>query len=481
MTQHTDQALSGAYYDRDTPAIIVRNLTVNDPAVVAESRRWSTDRRGTAVGERDMVGTNLSAFVSQALVVGAHAIRTAGGVQDTFNLERLVSDVGARTAESTSKAADTTTEVVNRATEAMQKASSEAKDAIAKAGKDARQSFADNVDSARKNLLMEVHRLVGGDNPELAARLVPMLEKFGHELDSRVTTQTSELLARAAKQFDPDDPTSPMAKHARELHKQQETLSAALERNHRDLATKVEELTTAVKVTTSAKEATSSLAKITTLKGESYATDIHEIMVQIAAGLGDEYAETGAIPGAIPRNKKGDGVLTINGGSAHIVLEMTNSTRPRWNDYLDEAERNRCAAASLGLVREPAQNNGSTIRCLGTRRIVMAFDPATDDRELLRTVIQLLRISAVTTSNLEDRDGIHTADEKITEALGMLGKIDEIKKIAGTLRRRSSNSLTTSGPRWPAFSARPRRHSPSPPTLPTTPPDARRPLRVKIR
>ncbi len=61
-------------------------------------------------------------------------------------------------------------------------------------------------------------------------------------------------------------------------------------------------------------------------------------------------------------------------------------------------------------------------------------DPATDDPELLRTVIQLLRISALTTSNREDRDGIHTADEKITEALGMLGKIDEIKKIAGTLR-----------------------------------------------
>jgi hypothetical protein len=110
-------------------------------------------------------------------------------------------------------------------------------------------------------------------------------------------------------------------------------------------------LTTAVKVTTSAKQAASSMAKTTPLKGESYAAEIHEVMVQIAAGLADEYADTGAIPGAIPRNKKGDGVLRINGGSAHIVLEMTNSKRPRWNDYLDEAERHRCAVASLGLVR----------------------------------------------------------------------------------------------------------------------------------
>jgi hypothetical protein len=276
---------------------------------------------------------------------------------------------------------------------------------------------------------------VGGDNPELAARLAPMLEKFGHDLDARVTVQTSELLAKAAKQFDPDDPTSPMSKHTRELEKQQQTLSAALERNHRDLATKVDELTTAVKVTASAKEAAASLAKITTLKGESYAAEVHQVMEQIAAGLGDEYADTGAIPGAVPRSKKGDGVLTISGGSARIVLEMTTSKRPNWTGYLDEAERNRSAAASLGLVRTPAQNNGSTVRGLGPRRIVMAFDPATDDPELLRTVIQLLRLSALTAADSKDRDGIHTADARIAEALGMLGKIDDIKKVAGSLRQ----------------------------------------------
>ncbi|MGH3789180.1 MAG: Fis family transcriptional regulator [Pseudonocardiaceae bacterium] len=431
MKQPTGQASPGAYYDRGTPAVVIQSLAVNDPAVVAESRRWSTGRRGAAVGEDGMGGIDLSMFVDQALIVGAHAIGTAGGVQDTFNLERLVSDVGARTAESTSRAVDTTTAVVNNATEAMQKASSEVRNTITEAGRDARRSFADTVEGARKGLLDEVHRLVGGDNPELAARLGPMLDRFGYDLDARVVRQTSELLDKAAKQFDPDDPTSPMAKHTRELRRQQETLSAALEHHHRDLATKVEELTTAVKVRAGAE----SLAHITPLKGESYATGIHGLMEQIAAGLGDEYADTGAIPGAIARNKKGDGVLTINGGAGRIVLEMTNSKRSNWNDYLDEAERNRAAAASLGLVPEPAQNNGSTIRCLGSRRIVMAFDPGTDDPELLRTVIQLLRLSALAASNRADRDGIHTAEEKIAEALGMLGKIDDIKKVAGTLRQ----------------------------------------------
>jgi hypothetical protein len=82
--------------------------------------------------------------------------------------------------------------------------------------------------------------------------------------------------------------------------------------------------------------------------------------------------------------------------SARIVLERPTPSSPNWNDHLDDAERNRNAAASLVLVCEPAQNNGSTVRCLGSCRIVMAFDPATDGPGLLRTVTQLSRNSALT-------------------------------------------------------------------------------------
>jgi len=66
---------------------------------------------------------------------------------------------------------------------------------------------------------------------------------------------------------------------------------------------------------------------------------------------------------------------------------------------------------------------------------VLAFDPATDDPAWLRAVVQLLRLAAVSASARQDREEIHTADEKITEALGMLGKIDDIRKVAGTLRQ----------------------------------------------
>ena len=160
---------------------------------------------------------------------------------------------------------------------------------------------------------------------------------------------------------------------------QQDALSLTLVKNHEALTVKVDQLTTAVKVATAAADATSAIAKVTPIKGDTYAGSIHRVMQQIATGLGDEYTDTGAVTGVIPRCKKGDGLLTVNGGDAHVVLEMTDSVRPAWNDYLDEAERNREATASLGLVRELSQNAGQSIRVLGSRRIVMVFDPAQDD------------------------------------------------------------------------------------------------------
>lgn len=444
MNTQPDTTGSTVSYDRTVPALVIHNLNIDDPTVVAESRRWSTGVRGPAVSEDDCAGVNFSTFITQALAVGSRAIATAGGVQDTFNLERLVSDVGARTSQSTQEAAYATSEVVTRAVDAVEKASLDAKEAISTVGQEAQQNFGDAVGAATKSLVGELNRLVGGENPELGTRLTPLLEKFGRDLDARVAAQTSDLYAKAAKQFDPDDPTSPMSKHSRELEKQQQTLAEALNKNHRDLAAKVDELATAVKVSTSATNAAAATAKVTPLKGTAYAAEVNPLMEHIAAGLGDEYTDTGATPGLLSSaNKKGDGVLATAAG-ARIVLEMTDFKRPNWNEYMDEAERKRGAVASLGLVRTFAQNNGNAVRALGPRRIVMVFDPQNDEPDLLRTVIQLLRVSAMAADSRQDAEGIRTADEKIAEAIALLSRIDDIKKVAGTMRQSATKVELTS-------------------------------------
>jgi hypothetical protein len=131
------------------------------------------------------------------------------------------------------------------------------------------------------------------------------------------------------------------------------------------------------------------------------------------------------------RCKKGDGVLAVDGGSVKVVLEMTDSKRTTWNGYLDEAERNRGALASLGLVRSADQLAGNSIQSFGARRIVLAFDPETDDPDLLRTVVQLLRLSAMAANSRQDDGEIETAQEKIAEAITLLTRMDEIKRLAG--------------------------------------------------
>ena len=137
----------------------------------------------------------------------------------------------------------------------------------------------------------------------------------------------------------------------------------------------------------------------------------------------------GGATGAIQRCKKGDGVLTVAGGEARVVIEMHDSSDGRiWNDYLDEAERNREAAASIEIVRNPVQNKGQTVRVLRARRVVLAFDPAADDSDLLRTVIQLMRVSALAASSRRDVEGLEIAEEQIRAALAL---IDRVTRSAG--------------------------------------------------
>jgi hypothetical protein len=239
------------------------------------------------------------------------------------------------------------------------------------------------------------------------------------------------MIERVTRQFDPADPTSPIAKHNAELTRQQRDLSQNLERNHRDLEAMVVELTAAVRATHAAAEASTATAKLTPLKGGTFEQQVHDLMAEIAAGLGEEYSPTGARPGALPRSKKGDGVLAVDGGAVNIVVETTDSKRTSWNEYLHEAERNRTALASLGLVRNPDQLGGRTLQVLGARRIVMAFDPETDDAAILRTVVQMLRLAAIAANVRQDNAEIETAREKLTEAIDLLGRIDEIKRFSG--------------------------------------------------
>lgn len=418
--------------DPATGALVIRNLHVEDPAVTAEARRWTAGTRGPVVDDAAvLVAADLGAFVAEALHIGARAITATASERDSLDLERVVRDVGERASTSSSQAAELTRKAAADAADAVRKASEEARRTFTEADGENRKQFTATVTAAKTELSSEVQRLFGGENPEVLDRLRPLLDKFAGELDAKVARQTGELLEKAARQFDPSDPTSPMAKHQVRVAAEQEKLAARIGENHVVVAAKLEELTTSLKV----QEGRRALASVTPIKGGTFEVEMHALMTSIAAGLGDEYDETGATAGRLSRNKKGDGVLRLGNGSTAVVLEMTDSARAGWSAYLDEAERNRDALASLGLVRSADQNGGHTLRVLGPRRIVMAFDPATDDTDLLRTVVQLLRTVAQAAATRGGARDLTTADEKLVEALAALGKVDEIKKSAGAIQK----------------------------------------------
>lgn len=441
MSDHITPTPSAVSFDPSRPAVVIEHLDVTDTEVVSEARRWSTGQRGATVPVEEMGNADLGTFVTQALAVGARAIAGAGSAQDTFELERIVAEVGTKAAESSTKAADASVKAAVGAAETMSKAAEAARKALAETEASSRKSFAETVESSTKALRGEVERLVGGKNPELLAKLAPILDEAGRTMREQALEQTDKLLTKVGRQFDPADPTSPFAKQAAALAEQQKTLTASLDKNHLALVGKVDELAKAVEVQKAAHAAAAKTASVTPLKGTPYEEQVGAVLDLIATGLGDEYNAVGKVTGTIPRCFKGDGLLTVGAGLARVVLEMHDSSDGRdWNEYLDISERNREAAASIGVVRSADQNKGQTIRVLGARRVIVAFDPANDDLDLLRTVVQLVRTSAIAASSRRDVEELATAEEQIQSAIVLLEGINKIRKASRSVRR-SADSI----------------------------------------
>lgn len=427
-----------AHFDDAGPTVVIDHLDLRDPAVVTEARRWSTGRRGDALPAADMAGADVTAFAVQAFSVGAHAIATAGGAQEAYNLGALVTEVGERTAEASRQAGQVTDEAIRKATATIESSTTAVRAAIGELGTETRRAFAENVDAAGKALSGEVNRLLGGEHPELLARLGPVIDRFGRELETRTSQQTTELIARTVRQFDPNDPASPTAQQSRLLAEQLQKQADTLVTNNADLARKIDLLTETVKLAQAAGGARATAERMSTLKGKPFEDALHLVLAELAAGYGDEYVDTSATVGLFRSNRKGDGVLTVHGGDVRIVVEMTDSERRGWGDYLSEAERNRGARASLGIVRTADQLGGHGVVSLGPRRLLVAFDPDSDSVDLLRVVLQLLRLAAQAAAHDERSGEVRVAEEKITEALSVLGRIDKVTKAVGIIRREAT-------------------------------------------
>ena len=421
-----------AAFDSAIPAVVITAMTVTDRDVVAGARSWATLPASDAP-DGDL--GDVTGYVEQALLVGARAIAAAGAARQELDVRTLLTEVETRMSLTGAAAAAQAGGAAAAAATSVAQAADTARAAILASGDEARKGFTVQVDAAAKTLGDQVQRLVGGENPELMLRLQPVLDRFGQDLQERGSRQTRDLVDRVAKQFDVNDPSSPLAVHGRQLSEQQRLAHEALVAGQKEITGKLAELSQAVRTDQAAKDAASAVLRVTPLKGAGFADAAHQILRTLAAGLGDEYIDCSAEAGLLPRCKKGDGVLAVAAGDVRVVVEMTDSTRAGWSDYLDEAERNRGARGGLGLVRSPTQLGGSRLLTLGPRRIVLAFDPDRDDPDLLRAVLHLLRLSAQAAARQSDDGELEVVADKISAALDALARIGAIRTAADGIRK----------------------------------------------
>lgn len=381
----TDEPTPAVFYDPEEGALYVGGLRTTDKAVLREAARWSSGERGEPVENlADLVGVDLTTFAREALSVGARVLALAAQDGDTRAVRQAVKE-----------ASDQVTDLVARASESSEAAVRRAVDAMSQATR-----------QAHETLMDQVTRLVGGENPELTDRLRPILDKVGTDMEAQVGAS----IAKAT-----------------------EAQRGESERRHGELADLIRDVHKDVAVRAAEDAATAAIKGVTTIKGFDYETHLNAVLAQIAAHLGDEYQETGETAGRLPRNKKGDGVLHINGGVARVVFEAHDGSSKEWGSYLAEAERNRDASAAIGVVRRIEDNAGHAVRVIAPKRVIVAFDPATDDTELLRTVILLMRTVALTSSGRSGAEEVVTANEHIREALHVLGELDDAKRSASAI------------------------------------------------
>lgn len=117
-----------ARFDDTLTGIYIERITVHDKDVAREAQRWTTGERGRIVDDPDeLAAADLSAFVTEAVKIGAHALSAAGQAQDARAVEQMMRDLGEKAAETSTKAVEVTERAVKSASDAVARASEDAK------------------------------------------------------------------------------------------------------------------------------------------------------------------------------------------------------------------------------------------------------------------------------------------------------------------------------------------------------------------
>src|SRR5487761_2570261 len=291
-------------------------------------------------------GKNPDEFLNQLLHLGAEIVALGSS---TASADKIESSIGvART-------------VIQEATRGLE-------DSIAKqvAGFVAQDGkLVSGINSIMDGFRNQLERLTADEDSPIRAAVIKSLAEARQKNEADPVKQAEEQRRELATMLDPKDPTSPLR-----------SLSDKLDRLH-DVVDKVREGQT-----------------------KEIAVAV-EALQRVAAAAGDDCEATGAVPGRIPRNKKGDAVVDVKVGTvvySRLVMEAKNKklTKAAWEEEREGSKDNRGASGFIGLCKHlDDMPNGSRFMVLDSTSIVLAFDPDLDDLQQLFMVYHLLRLNCL--------------------------------------------------------------------------------------
>ena len=136
----------------------------------------------------------------------------------------------------------------------------------------------------------------------------------------------------------------------------------------------------------------------------------------------------------------GDATVNLKVGTsvyARLVMEAKNKrlTMKDWESERDGSLENRAATGFIGLCKHlEDMPTGSRLFIMNPKAMVLAFDPACDDRELLFMVYHLVRIATLNDSGTLDDISAGEVNHYLAETVKALTSFDTITRSASSIK-----------------------------------------------
>ena len=184
----------------------------------------------------------------------------------------------------------------------------------------------------------------------------------------------------------------------------------------------------------------------TTFGGLDFEAQVVSFFQNLLADTTDFCEATGDTTGYERNNRKGDAVIELATGSglkARIVVEVKdkNMRKEDWELEAKGARRNRGAEGFIGICRTTDQmpSGGQRVWVPDLKTVVVAFDPETDEPELIKNLYNFVKLSTLSVHSVIDDEASHKLMQHLKGALKTVGDFDNAEKNLSSIKIATRN------------------------------------------